>query len=474
MTSPTFHCSFCGAPITGSSPGATFTCPYCQSKVVAPLGGPAGGPVSSARGWDDAPARDAGPFSGGGATVAITIDPQRGPIALGAHAPHGQPPCLRAWDLKNKRALWEELKGQSWVERVDREGLAVRGHNVYVANKRQLLCLDLASGARRWVASLSDTPVGADYGPRGLMIADPFPPPPHGQRGAILVPTIDHQLFAFDRDSGQALWQRSFGDKEVEVEPVATLGACVVRYGSSYVKVDIVNPAFPQPIASLGHDHWSTDLGRATLFGRTVLTVVDDMGADGDTDGLFCFDAVSGQAHFFDAIDDLETDVTPAAMGSRAFAATSSGEGLYVGPRGRVVPPPVPNHTIAALVPAGPTLVLLLRKAHGTPVRRVVGIDPATLAFRFDAGEAGSEPDDDFDDQIASDGYSAVFVASPNDDEDECELRSIDTTSGRRLWSRPVGRWEAHRFVGGQLVVWANGGVEVLSPQNGQVVGGVS
>jgi hypothetical protein len=383
--SATFHCPFCGAPISGPSPGATFTCSYCQSKVVAPSGGVTG--PHSARGWDGGASEvSAGPFSGGAMTVAITVDPQLGPLAVGAHAPHGQPPALRAWDLKNKRPLWEAMKGQSWIERVGRDALAIRGRSVYVANKRQLLCLDLVTGNRRWGSSLSDAPVGVDHGPSGLMVADPFPQFPHAQRGAILVPTIDHGLFAFDRDSGQGLWQRSFGDKSIEVSPVATLGACVVRYGSPYVKVDIVNPAFPQPIASLGHDHWSTDLGRATLFGRTVLTVVDDMGADGDTDGLFCFDAVTGQAHFFDAIDDLETDVTPCAVGSRAFAATSSGEGLYVGPRGRVTPPPVPNHAVAALVSAGPTLVLLLRKAHGTPVRRIVGIDPATLAFRFDAG----------------------------------------------------------------------------------------
>lgn len=434
---------------------------------MAPYAGAEAGP-QAARSWDGGAshAQASGPFSDGVSSVAVTVDPQLGFVAVGVNAQHGQPPCLRAWDVKSKKALWETMQGQGWLERLSRGSLAIVGRNVYVANKRQLLCLDLANGNRKWTASLSDAPVGDDD--VGLSIADPFP---QGQRGAILVPTIDHGLFAFDRDSGQALWQRSFGDKEVHVEAVPNLGACLVRYGSPYIKVDVINPAFAQPIASLGHDHWSTDLGLAKLSGRSVLTVVDDMGPEGDDDGLLCFDAVTGQIHFFDHVEDLEeSDVSPCAMGGRAFAAIDDGAGIYVGPRGRVIPPPIPNHSVAAFCPAGPTLALLLRKSHGTPVRRIVGIDPNTLAFRFDAGEAGSEPDDDWDKQIATDGYSLVFVATPNDDLDASELRSVDTSTGRMLWSRPVGRWQAHQFIGGQVVVWTDEKIEALAPQNGQVL----
>jgi hypothetical protein len=119
---------------------------------------------------------------------------------------------------------------------------------------------------------------------------------------------------------------------------------------------------------------------------------------------------------------------------------------------------------------AGPTLAMILKKAHGTPVRRIVGIDPHSLAFRFDAGEAGTEPDDDWDRQIASDGYTVVFVATPNDDTNACELRSLDTTTGRMLWSKPVGRWVSHRFIGGHLIVRSDEKIEVLAPANGQVI----
>lgn len=473
--STTFNCPFCGAPITGPAPGATFACPYCRAKVMAPHEGVAMGP-SSARAWsggqsENDPART---FTGGIENVAVTVDPQLGFVAVGVHAPHGKPAVLRCWDAKNAKPVWDALQGQSWLERVTREQLSIRGRNVYVSNKRQLVCLDLVRGTQKWTTSLSDAPAGSWEGTLvpGIRIGDPFPA---GQRGAILVATIDHTLFAFDRDSGQLLWQRSMGDGEVSIEAVPDLGACVVRYGGSYVKADIVNPAYLQPIASLGHDHWSTDLGACRITGRTVLTVVDDMGPEGDEDGLLCFDAVTGQRHFFDQVEDLETnDVVPVTMGARAFAAMSSGEGLYVGPRGRPMPVPVPNHAIAAMLPAGPTLALLLKKSHGSSVRRVVGIDPNTLGFRWDAGEAGTEPDDHFDRHMVTDGYSLAYVASPDDDADQCEIRSVDTTTGRRLWSRPCGEWFAHRFVGGTLVVWSREKIEALAPQNGQVLGTIS
>ncbi len=453
--SATFHCPFCGAPIAGSHPGATFACPYCRAKVVAPG---AGGMPSFDR-HEHAPS---GPFSGGSYSAVVAFDPRAGFLAIGGHAPVGEPARLRAWDLRAGRSAWEALSGQGWLEDTSRDELWVRGSSVYVANRRQLVALDLASGAQRWVATLSD--VASD-------IADAFPA---GGRGAILVSTIDHHLFALDRDAGHVLWHRSFGDKDLALQAVEGMGVCVVRWGSPYVKVDLVSPGHPQPIASLGHDHWSTDLGLARVAGRSVVTVAEDMGGEGDEEGLLGFDAVTGQRHFFDRVEDLEhDDVAPCAMGPRVFAATSDKHGIYVGPKGRRMPSPVPSHEVAAFCAAGPTLAILLRKAHGTPVRRVIGIDPQTLAFRFDAGEAGSEPDDAWERQMATDGWSLVFVAALDDDRHE--LRSVDTTSGRRLWSRALdGRWVSHRFLGGHLVVRTEDGLQILAPSSGEPIASLS
>lgn len=470
--SPTFNCPFCGAPISGASPGATFACPYCRAKVVAPHaamhahGYGAGGVAAPQH---HAPA--SGPFSGGVGSVVVAFDPQIGFLAVGPHEPHGEPPRIRAWDLVQGRVAWEALAGQSWTAELGLGSLKIIGRNVYVGHKRQLLCFDLLTGNRKWGSPLSDAIDGDHLPEGGLHVVDPFP---QGGRGAILVRAIDNGLYAFDRDSGQPLWNRSFGDKSFTLEAVEGQGAVLVRYGEPFVKADVVNPAYAQPIASLGHGDWSTDLGRCKVTGRTVVTCVESYGPESDQEGLLVFDAVTGQTHVFEELGDLDDDVLPASMGHRVYAAIAGGTGVYVGPRGHTLPCPVPNHVVVAFAAAGPTLVLLLKKAMGTEVRRIVGVDPSTLAFRFDAGEAGTEPDDDWDRQLASDGWSLVFVATPDDDLDRSELRSIDTTTGRTRWSRPIGRWRAHAFLGGHLVAWSDEKIEVLAPANGQVVATLS
>jgi hypothetical protein len=444
----TFNCPFCGAPITGEHPGATFTCHYCRAKVVTP-----GGSASSYEDDDD----DDASSSVLDNVPEVAFDPQVGFLAIAGHSPSGEPARIRAWDLKNNRALWEAQQGQKWVDEISDDEIWVHGRSVYIAKKRQIVVLDLVSGAQKWVGSLSDTAVD---------VADPFPPV---GRGAILVATSDHRLFSFDRDSGQPLWNRGF-ENRIELQAVAGLCTCVVRIAGSYVKVEIVNPAYPQAIASLGNDHWSTDLGLCRVSGRSVITVADDMGSEGDDDGLLGFDAVTGQRHFFDRVEDLEeSDLAPCAMGPRVFAATDDLDGIYVGPHGRVMPVPIPHHEVVAFSAAGPTLVMLLKKTHGTEIRRIIGIDPQSMAFRFDAGEAGEEPSSDWERQLATDGYSLVYVAT--DDDDNWELRSIDTTTGRRLWTHRLGgTWLDHRFLGGHLVVRTDDGVEVLASANGQPI----
>lgn len=462
--STTFHCPFCGAPITGPAPGEAFACPYCRAKVVAPYEG-AGAPR-----WDGGAAssrEEAGAFTGDlDDTVFVTVDPQLGPLAIGAFAPNGKPAVLRCWDMRAKKPLWEQLSGQSWVENLKLGSFQVIGRNLYVGNKRQLLCLDLANGNRKWQATLSDAVHADDE--LGLNIADPF----HSQgRGAILVPTIDNMLYAFDRDSGQQIWARPAGKDGAEVQPVAGMGAVVVKTRGTFVKAEIVNPAYPTAIAQIGQGDWSMDLGECTVVGRTVISVIENWGPESDQNGLVCFDAVTGQIHFFDPVEDLEEEVIPVATGQRVFAAVDGGNGLYVGPRGQPMPPPVPNHKIVAMVQAGPTLVLMLTKAHGTEVRRVVGIDPNTMGFRFDAGEAGAEPNYDWKRQLVTDGYSLVFVATPDDDLRNAELRSVDTSTGSQLWKRSVEFPRRHWFLNGALIVrTANRGFEVLNPQNGQPI----
>jgi hypothetical protein len=471
MHTPTFPCPWCGAPVTGSAPGATFACPYCQAKVTAPYpGAHAQGPTSlrpSVPPAQQSPTSGgsaaAGPFTAGVDDLCLAHDARSGFTLVGAYAPDGQPPRLRAWSLQQKRQQWESQQGLAWVANVGGAAMNAAGPNVYVANARSLLALSLATGDKRWAAQLPDKV--ARGGDGRACVVDAFAPE---GRGAVVVRTVDNVLAAFDRDTGQPLWSRPYkGD--FSLAPVEGLGVVTARHNFPYVRFDIFNPGYPNLIASLGADqHWSCDFDRSDVVGRTLLCHVEDFGPDDDQDGVMLVDAPTGRVHFFMQVEDLAGDVRGAVMGNIVFCAVNDGEGMWVGPQGRVVGSPVPSHAIASLCAGGPSLFVLLKKAQGTPVRRLVGLDPISLAFRFDCGEQGAEPSDDWEEQIATNGFVVVVVATPEDDLDGAELRAYDTTTGRLAWRRPARGWRRHHFQGGWLVSVTRAGLEILDPRSGQ------
>ncbi len=476
MSIASFSCSHCGARLEGA-PGASVACPYCQARVLVPhLRGPAHAP-----GWqdddddddddnDDGPARE---LSAEVYEAALFFDPELGPIVVGKHEPAGAPPSLRAWDARGKRVLWEAFKGQTWVCDTEASSFRTHGRHLYVANKRGLVALDLATGRQRWAAQLPDAVARIEETgeePR-LVVEDAFPP---NQPGVVLVKTADHTLCAFDRDSGRPLYQRTLGKDASDFTVRAVPGAPVALlvYGYPYNKCERINPAYPQPLShhGLGADgDWSTDLGACTLLGPSVVTRVESFGPEADTEGALVFDGITGQRHFFEPAEDLAEDIPPETIGGRVFFAVNDGEGMWVGPRGRALPCPAQGFRIAAFKAAGPSLFVLLVKARGTEVRRVIGLDPASLNVRFDCGTIGTEPCLGVS-TFATDGHTVTFVASPTDDEDACELVGVDATSGVRLWAKPIGAHHCHTVALGHVLVRTDERLFVLALRDGQEV----
>jgi outer membrane protein assembly factor BamB len=493
--SPSFACPWCGGIISHQEQGATFACPYCKAKVTAPWAGEA--PVVEG-GDGGAGARiQLGPgvqingnvqvTAGGGLVItrkrvegelfssyagdlAIGYDPNIGFALIGRYTPDGQPPRLRAVDIVNKRVAWEALLGQSWLEDLSSDAVGVHGRSVYIANNRSLVVLDLFTGVQRWATQLPDK-VDTTYDHnefRGPAIIDPFP---SEGRGAILVLTVDHQLSAFDRDTGQPLWQRPFEGQREHLRAIHGQ-SIIAGYVSATNSLEIINPGYTAPVATLGARD-GFDVRAIAVEAGMVVAKVDKKRGDDDEEGIAVIDPQSGRVVGYEKAEDLgggaSFDESVGVIGwGRTFAMVDSGQSLQTG--GRRVPAPLQDHRAMALKIGGPTLFVLLEKTKGTSTRRLVGLDPQTLAMRFDLGELGTEPDDGEQNQLKTDGYSLVYVASPKDDDDDCELRACDTTSGKLLWRRPVGEWYGHSFLGGYLVYFSRREMAVLRPDNGQVI----
>jgi hypothetical protein len=223
-----------------------------------------------------------------------------------------------------------------------------------------------------------------------------------------------------------------------------------------------MNPSMQKPVFTV-----QASIERLDVEGRYGLVQVRHWGWR-DREGILVHDFVTNKEVLFEGVDGLEDDVPTVLGPGKVFAATESGAKLFAGPKPRTVEL-VPGFHIRSLLMCGPTLFALLEKTHGTDYRRVVGVDPETLGIRFDLGELTTEPDDNWTEQMCSNGQITALVTSPTNDDDNCEVWGIDP-GGRVLWKANVGEWWGHYFLGGFLVVCSSQTWRILRPDSGQEV----
>jgi len=387
----------------------------------------------------------------------MTFDPRAGFALLGAYAPDGEQPRLRAYDVYGKRVAWDAFTGDAGVAELDYESIAVRNGNVYVGVGRSLRVLDLFTGQQKWGAEMPDT-LAHDMGPfaiRGARVVDPAPP---GARGPVWVVAIDDTIAAFDRDTGQQLWRETRENMPRRIHPFES-GLVLLDYRHT---VEMVDPATRAILDTVG-----PRVERLDLEGRYGVLQVERWGWR-ERDGILVHDFLAKKEALFEAVENAEDDVQTVTGQGRVFCALENGAKLFAAPRGKPVEL-VPGMHIKSLVMCGPTLMVMLRKQHGTSYRRVLGVDPQTLAVRFDLGEWSKEPDDYWEWQICSNGHVAVVVNSPTGNDSDCELLAVDP-AGRILWRLPVKRWKTHYFLGGHLVVTSSMGWQIVRPDTGQAI----
>lgn len=400
------------------------------------------------------PRTEEAPFSGYAGDLCLAFDPNVGFALIGSHTPRRGQPRLRAYDLYNKRVAWEALEGTNAVKNVEDEQLAVRGRNVYVALDRSMQVLDLYTGQTKWGAEFTDKLVAdGSHGPeRGLRILDPSPP---GQRGAVLAFTSDYIISSFDRDSGQLLWRQTRQRLPYRMSSIGQSGLVVFEGSPS----EVINPFQQTPVGTL-------PAYGEIVAGQYGLWRVSNWGWL-QREGIVLFDYLANKEVFFEAVDGVESDVRMVMGHGRLFCCVSD-EKLFAAPNGRAVPLKE-GFEIRALCMVGPTLFALVEKHQGTGYRRVLGVDPQTLAVRFDLGELSTEPNDNWERQMCTNDQLLVLVTSRDQDDDHCELWGVLPT-GQVVWKTYVGEWYAHYFLGGHVVVYTRRGWIILRPTDGQLV----
>lgn len=451
-TGPTFVCPFCGARISGP-PGEVFACPYCKSNVVAQGGGslPAKGPQL--------------PITGTISSMALLYDPEIGIVLVGPSLPEGGRPTIRGYDLYNKRVGWDALAGAPWLTN-DGWTLAY-GHSVYVVDGKTLYALDLKTGAQRWMAKLAAAPGLIRDGHTRPAIYD-FTPP--GTPGVVLVVTEDRRLSAFDRDTGAARWVRSYQP----LDPYFSDASPLVRRVEQSTSIVAHDRKVAEVIAPDGSvlariEDAATDscIKRCDVDGHHAIVQVNGWGSRREA-GIVVFDVLAPRPEFHPM--HTTTKCNASSIGGRAYVSTDVGQELRT--RGDlVIPPPLRGYRFIALKRTDATLLALLWNDDTPPyVRRLVWLDPTTLAERVeghDLGSIGGDSGDWWSHHVETDGRLVAAVAAPDNDRERCEIRAFDAASGRRLWSTPIGEWQHHEIVAGYVLVRSAGSLMVLRPDTG-------
>ena len=460
--------------------GMQFPCPYCQAPVVAPGGlwSPeqaaayqqqmmtegAALAAQAANAYEQQHNPGAAHFAAGADTVA-TLLPSGEMIAMGAQVQADRTWLMKAVDLQTQQTRWEVLHGMPWNVPPSRMQMAVRGASLYIAHHGQLISIDLASGQLRWQMPLPDqVQTNCDLldSPDELMLFDLDPRQP---QGTIVLATQLGILVAYDRNSGQNLWTSPYGEG-LKISPVEGVGVLLRKETEfGFVGRDgtpLTRWANPQceDVCDLG--------GRIALL-------LNDLGDDGDTSAVAFHDPTTGQTSAPHLVPDVEFGPDPALVAGKVFCSVCNGTpGLYhvVDPQAAPTAPKAgffsklfggkgdPGHKnlnvgayrIEHIRAAGPLVVFQLTAFEGGDTDRIVALDAATLALRFDSGVLPEEPSNMSAAHIQVGEGVFVYVTSPTNDDQQCELRAVDTATGAQRWVAPIGAW-THHFIAGDKVI---------------------
>ncbi len=404
--------------------------------------------------------------------LTLSHHAQYGFTLIGSHLPPDDSPRLRAYSLQQKRVAWEAMEGEDWLK--DLKHMSVIGSNVFVPQNTNVTCFDLATGQQRYVCRVPERldikSGGAD---QGASIVE--------AGGLILMKTVGRTVIAFDPQTGRERARRQFPNP-VDLF-VLDGGQLFARYETEGKDarglLEFLNPATLEKATVLGKS-WTNNerasIVEVTVAGPALIARVDNWGLLASK-GVAVLDAASGREQHFERVRNLDDVVIPTQGAGRIYYVSNPGPQQQINgaPGGLRTGVPLPNHRAIAMFIANTVLFLVLEE-NGTGVRRLVGLDPSTLAPKVQFGtlaassaSARLQPRDQARHVIAA-GNLAFFVLERGDGSADGELYAVDTTTGTAVWTRStrdIGSIEDFFFLGGYLVLCAAASLMILDPMRG-------
>ena len=234
---------------------------------------------------------DPTPFTASANRLTLHVHPRYGPTLIGACAPRGQSPRVRAYDLAHRTVAWEALEGEEWV--ADLKHVAILADRIFVPHNAAIHCLDFESGRQLWTLQLGDKldvrSGGANHGPFILDAA-----------GSLLAKTIQCAVVSLDPETGGEKARRMFPS------PVDLLGegrGILARYDLHGRGVlEFLNPVTLESTSIFGKSWTNNDrasLVEASLEGSSAVARVEKWGLLA-SQGIVLLDIAKGREVLFE------------------------------------------------------------------------------------------------------------------------------------------------------------------------------
>lgn len=496
----TFPCPHCGNQLPATVPaGMAFPCYKCGGQVTAPAGagidpaqaaqytawamehGNTAAALSAAQGPDQDPRR--ANFSPTSEQVLLHT-PRGRALVLGSHVDQSQQWCLRAQDVASGEVAWETPRNLHLTTCPGLNHVALRGSFLFVRIQNQLLALDPETGRHYWSAQLAgeiETVAGLEQGDYLDL---------HLAQGAVVYRTTSDQVIGLDQQNGQQLWARE-NDNRLTALPNGA--GVLLRYSDG---VELVAPS-GQTLANLRGDGFE----EGCVVGPYVVVRVEGYQGDSDDEGMLIVNGQTGEVVKYFSMPRVQGDTWgehTTMVGSQLVFKAESGSGataLYVFDPQTTQQPSTKPGFFASLfgggkkswarplggqaINAGSILatedaIVALGHPPSGGEHRVVVLNPQTLQPRYDSGPL---PFGEFVPCIAVGAQTMAYKVPQNEDQNEYELRVVNTTTGQVAWTRSMGHWVGHYYLtpaGGTevLVLYHDTDILLLRPQDGAVLGG--
>jgi hypothetical protein len=349
------------------------------------------------------------------------------------------------WEIRavdgNNRVLWSALQGSSFQTCPGHKEICARGGIVYVAHQGRLSAIDGSNGRVLWEHRISRPLIMRDD---ELAIFDVHPGSP---QGIVAFATEDAILTGVDRGTGRVVFQHALGEiRRIDVVP--GIGICARKHAQVWLF------RAPDGTAVLDLNGRSPQYGDAFVLPGRIVVEMSSVELNGrDECGAGVFDLRTMQLATFHPAEALDFSPGVAAIGAMNVIAVSGetqGSLVIVDPSrpppkaglfartfsissgsGGARPLPLPGFRIMQLVGVGSLCGIDLRADSGA--RRVVLLDPTTMAIRYDSGVL---PEDDprSHDLVAS-GDVLVYTLRSCKSGKRAEVRAVSASTCQQVMS---------------------------------------